>query len=445
MGDTFVLIAEWQPITYKIKFCYGEQEPYYQSLFYDQQVKLLSCSFIFDHANFDYWSCNDGRTFADHSLVCNLTTIPDDIIVMTAITKSFTYKIKYVKQKNGSTSLDNVITYNYSQSYDVRTVDYETGYVFKYWLDENGNKYNSDASLGYITTFSKLCEYDGETITFTGIYDLAYYNVYIKNSVTQETYSLGSKSYFEKFCLPDCPFEVEFGYELIKYEIKEITYPNSNPIATSKYFNIGQELNGASINDGFRVYDNQDFVFWTVFDTVKLQINYYYGVNSKWIQYKSLTYEYGQDNEIESAQISMGDYDIGDYWIDEQENKYKNINDEDSDGFITTINKIYAGVKETINLYLVTKTKTCNITFVNSLTNEKIYVGEKSYLDAYNLPECPFEIPDGYEFDCYNIKLYDDFGECLLNKYYYQGDNITNLIVNRRLTNLFITVKFKNV
>jgi|GEM_PF-6700429 len=446
-GETTTLYAQWEPIQYQIEFICEGQESYTQTLTYGQQEQLLENRFVLEHAHFDHWSCSNGCNYSDMQYVSNLTTIENDTFIMTLVAREYVYKINYYESCNGlALSSTYTYTYNYSEVYSVKSAEYHVGYVFRYWIDSNGNKYNNDESKGYNTTFSKLGNTDNERITFTGVYDEVAYNVYIKNSVTEELYFFGRKSYYEKFYLPECPFEPEYGYELVKYETRKKGYrknQNGQYVETisSTYYDIGRKCEKMS------TIDNDDVIFWTVFDTIKYEINYYYEVNSTLFQQYRQVCEYGQENEIKSCRLLLTDELIGDYWVDEDNNKYRNISDGNiDDKYITTLNKTYAGEKEILNLYLVLKDKSYEITFINSLTNETIELGEKSYKEFNILPDCPFEIQIGYEFDCYKIYAKNSSNSSYIqNSVYYPGQDISNLMLSYHLDYLYITVIFKQI
>lgn len=445
VGETVVLTAQWEPIHFQVKYCYQDQEPYYQEMVYAQTVQLLPNRFVFDHATFDHWDCSNGSTYVNSCNSAVLTTVNNDIVTMTAVTKDFTYNIKYVGKCNNIVLYNTTLTYNYRETYTVRTADNCTGYVFKYWVDQNGNQYHSDSSLGYTTTFSKLCGENGGQITFTGVYDEVVYRVYIKNSITDEVYDLGSKSYSERFTLPECPFEPEYGYVFVNYKKQTNIY-------TSGYYYcyVGNEFRGSTINGGYAVHDNDEYIFWAMFDTIKYKINYYLTRNnSQNHPYYQQTCEYGQDCLIgHEASINLGDRTVvGDYWIDDDGNKYKHIDrDGDTDGYITTINLTYSGTSDVINLYLVTKVRSFTIYFKNSSTGEITYIGEKLFTDEYLLPECFYEIPTGYEFWYYDVRF--DGKNVVGTKPMYPGEDLCEscrMDQYYRTFSVTITVMFQRV
>ena len=228
---TVVLLAQWEPIDYIVRFVYEGQETYEQEFIYDDRQKLLKNRFTKVDYNFSNWYSDAlKRIFLDEEEVANLTDIDGGIVELHAVFAEMRYNVRYNPHNEIDLDESVIESYSYSEIVQVQDKFNLRGYIFRYYVDENGTIYSD--------TFTKLSNIDNDIIDLFAVWDEITYTPVYRYIHKDEfiTDLISTKSYEEEFVLEEPRYSFD-GYEFVYYKVYSNIYDAGETVSRLTYVN----------------------------------------------------------------------------------------------------------------------------------------------------------------------------------------------------------------
>ena len=172
LNDNLNLYAQWQPITYKIKFYAngGEGAPKEQEIQYDKATNLTKNTFTKSGYSFKEWNTEldgSGTSYSDEHEILNLSNSENQIIELYAQWNNASGTITYNSNDDNAQTQTQNIVFNTDINLMKNTFTRE-GYTFKEWntkADGSGTSYNDEQQINISSNKTLYAQW--QPITYT--------------------------------------------------------------------------------------------------------------------------------------------------------------------------------------------------------------------------------------------------------------------------------------